>query len=260
MRRGVVVSSDVEGAPGGYPGFFVRRPPGLTLSVALLKRIAFHKISDITFFSASFGGERYVFEPWLTAVADYGDGMACVGVYRTEESSSEGAGCPADPTVPTLCLRRSEWDRELDWRQACEARDLAGYLAAGPQVTNTFVFGNRTTHPGVDEIMSQALSVLTRGISVVPSEQRCTEWEFVGVELGDDRLTCTIQYSPLTARSESLEAVLPAWMAEIDGLLQRDGLSPDGGIDLSITWSVPERVGAPPRRKEWSGHLPSDRH
>jgi hypothetical protein len=240
------VSMEVEDTPVGYPGFRVARPPRLRRTSATLKRIALAKLSDIKIFSASFRGESFLFLPWLTVLIDRGDRITVTGVYRTNESaSSEGAA--EDPRVPTVCLRKSDWDRVLDLQQAPDVADPEHYFTYGPQVKNIFVFANHTTHPGLADVMNAAVSVLVRGISVEPINRKSSEWISVDVELADDRLNLRIDYSPLLARSQSLESVLPAWIEGIDELVQKDGLSPDSEIVLSIRRSVPEIVHASPR-------------
>jgi hypothetical protein len=237
------VSIEVEGTPVGYPGFRVARPPRLRRTSATLKRIALAKLSDIEIFSASFEGESFLFLPWLTALIDHGDRMTVTGIYRTDESSSR-EGAAEDPRIPTVCLRRSDWDRGRDLQQAPDVEDPEYYFSHGPQVKNTFVFANHVTHHGLANVMNSALSVLVRGISIGPIKRKDSEWTFIEVDLADDRLSFKIGYSPLLAQSKSLESVLPNWINEISELIQKDGLSPDGEITLSIRRSVPEIVHA----------------
>jgi hypothetical protein len=75
---------------------------------------------------------------------------------------------------------------------------------------------------------------------VSPIEPRGAEWQYVDLDLIDDRLVCKIEYSPLIAQSESLETALPPWLDTLDEHLQRDGFAPDGEITISIRRSVPE--------------------
>jgi hypothetical protein len=231
------VTRRLEEVPVGYPGFLVMRPPRISLTSATLKRVAYAKLSDITRMSASFGGESLLFEPWLTLLVDYGRIVSLTGAYRTD-SSSDGPG------LPSWCLRKSEWFRETDLEQSGGAADLREYLTSGPQVANRFVFANSVTHPEVVDAMDGVLTALGSGITVSPVETRPAEWQFIELDLADDRLVCRIEYSPLTAQSESLETALPPWLDRIDELLRRDGFSPDGEITISIRRSVPELAGA----------------
>jgi hypothetical protein len=230
------VTRAIEKAPAGYPGFVVMCPPRIRPTSATLKRVALAKLSDITLMSAAFGGERVLFEPWLTLLVDYGRGAFLTGVYRSDESYGPG--------LPIWCLRKSEWLRQTDLEQSSGADDLRGYLSSGPQVANRLVFADRATHPELDGVMKSVLTAVTAGITVVPIQPRTSQWQFVDLDLADDRLICSIQYSPLIARSELLEAVLPPWRNQIDELLGRDGLVPDSKVTLSIRRSVPELVGA----------------
>lgn len=226
-------SGDAGDRGTGFPGLRVLSVPRIRQTVGTLKRVALAKLTDITMLSAPFGGEQYLFSPWLTALVDYGSGMTFVGAYRTDEDE-------ADPRVPDICLRKSVWDRNLDLAQAPE--DLRPYLAAGPQVANTFVFANGTTHPRLPEVMENALGVLSKGIAIVPEERQDVEWDWLSVEVADDRLICRLEYSPRVARSDSLEQVLLWWINEINGLMGDTGLSPDGEIRVSVRRSVPEMV------------------
>lgn len=219
------------------------RPPRIRPTSATLKRVALAKLSDITLLSAAFGGERVLFEPWLTLLVDYGGGAFLTGVYRTEAASDSDAASDG-PRLPIWCLRKSEWLRQTDLDQSNGADDLSGYLSSGPQVANRLVFADRATHPELDGVMHRVLTAVTAGITVVPIQPRTSQWQFVDLDLADDRLICSIQYSPLIARSESLEAVLPPWRSQIDELLGRDGFLPDGQVTLGIRRSVPELVRA----------------
>jgi hypothetical protein len=227
LRSEAELTRKLEEAPVGYPGFLVMRPPRISLTSATLKRVALAKLSDITLMSAAFGGEDILFQPWLTLLIDYGRGAFLTGVYRTDSSSGD------DPesdglALPIWCLRKSEWLREVDLEQSRGAADLSEYLTGGPQLTHQLVFANRITHPEIDDVMNDVLTVLGSGITVAPAGPRAAEWQFVDLDLADDRLICRIEYSPLIAQSEPLETALPPLVSRIDEFLERDGVSPDG--------------------------------
>ncbi|MEV4465899.1 hypothetical protein AB0J51_20020 [Micromonospora echinofusca] len=61
-----------ERATVGYPGFVVMRPARLLPNVGTLKRIAVAKLAGIRMVSASFSGDRLLFQPWLTVMVDEG--------------------------------------------------------------------------------------------------------------------------------------------------------------------------------------------
>jgi hypothetical protein len=239
---------NIDETPGGYPGFRVASPPELRLVGATLSRVAFAKLSGITMFSASFKGERFSFSPWLTVLIEYAHRKLFVGIYSTGEGEPEGT--PAEvASVPTFCLRWSEWDRDKDTRRVSDMASLQDYLKSGPHIENTFTFGNRATHPEMDQVMDAVLAVLTAGISVAPTAQRVTEWHHVTVDLADDRFACDVSYSPLLAHSEALETALPPWLDAVDRLVRQTGLKPDDEITISIARSVPEIVNADPFAK-----------
>lgn len=228
---------DIEETPDGYPGFRVAPAPQLRLVGATLSRVALAKLSDITMFSASFGGEGYTFEPWLTALIEYDRRKTFAGVYRTEE---------AEPGDPAFCLRWSTWDRDKDARHVSDMASLQAYLATGPQIEHTFTFANHASHPDLPQVMSAALEVLAAGITVAAARQKPTDWVNVNVEVADPRLTCKIDYSPLTARSDAVEQALLPWLDAIGKLAQDPGIEPDGEVQLTIRRSVPEIVAAEP--------------
>lgn len=235
---------DVEETPEGYPGFSVAPAPQLRLVGATLSRVALAKLSDITMFSATFDGESYTFTPWLTALIEYQRRKVLAGVYRTDETETDDGA-----RTPTVCLRWSTWDLDRDVRHVSDMASLQDYLATGPQIENTFTFANRATHPELTQVMDATLAVLATGIKVEPAGTRPTDWHNVALELADDRLTCEIDYSPLTARSEAVEAALPPWLDAIDRLAQHPGVKPDDDIKISIRRSVPEIVSAEPFAK-----------
>lgn len=232
---------NVEETRDGYPGFYVAPAPQLRLVGATLSRVALAKLSDITMFSASFGGESYTFEPWLTALIEYGHRKTFAGVYRTEEPE------PDDPAgTPAFCLRWSTWDRDRDAMHVSDMTSLQDYLATGPQIEHVFTFANQATHPGLPQVMSAALEVLASGIKVEPASHRSTDWVNVNIEVADTHLICKIDYSPMTARSDAVEQALPPWLNAISRLTQDQGIKPDDEVKLTIRRSVPEIVAAEP--------------
>ena len=240
---------DVEETSDGYPGFHVAPVPQLRLVGATLSRVALAKLSDITMFSASFGGESYTFEPWLTALIEYDRRKTFAGVYRTDEPE------PDDPAAtPAFCLRWSTWDRDRDARHVSDMASLQDFLATGPQIEHTFTFANQATHAELPQVMRAALEVLTGGINVEPASNRPTDWINVNIEVADTHLTCKIDYSPLTARSEAIEQALPPWLNAISQLAQDPGIKPDDEVKLTIRRSVPEIVAAEPFPNHQGNH------
>jgi hypothetical protein len=224
---GVSGSPDV---PAGYPGFRVRGPAPLRPTPATLKRVALAKLSSVEFFSAALGGESFVFAPWLTTLIDYGTSMRFVGVYRTDER--------------WLCVRRSEWIREVDLDQARRAPDLGAYLAAGPQLADSYVFATTRDRPDLVDVTRRTLAELARGVTVAATATRRSAWQQVSLEVADDDFVTTVDYSPLTARCDVLESGLPPWLDAAEAAVAAGGVRPDDEITLTIRRSVPELVTA----------------
>lgn len=233
VEDGGPVAVRFEEVPVGYPGFEVMRPQKLRPTPAALKRIALAKLTGIVRFSAEFGGEQFLFEPWLTVLVDYTQGALLAGVYRTDLEQAPG--------TPHWCLRRSEWIRAKDHEMAGAAGDRREYLSSGPQIANRFVFADRVTHPEIELMMEEMLTALGSGVTVAPAK-RTHKWQWVELDLVDDRLSCVVWYSPLLARSDAFELALPSWLDRFDGLVRRDGFPPDGKGRISIQRSVPEMV------------------
>ncbi|MBB5158707.1 hypothetical protein [Saccharopolyspora phatthalungensis] len=238
------MSSEANNVPKGYPGFRVRDPAPLRPTPATLKRVALAKLSSVEFFSASFGGESFVFAPWLTTLIDYGTAMRFAGVYRTEPVSAEDDEEAPSADARRLCIRRSEWIRDVDLAQASEADDLGDYLAAGPQIANTFVFTTTHAQQQIADITSRMLDQLARGITISASEPRPAAWQEVAVEVADDRFITNVNYSPLLTRCDILESSLPPWLEATEAAVKQEGILPDGDVTLSIRRSVPELVHA----------------
>ncbi|WP_232663257.1 hypothetical protein [Pseudonocardia sp. TRM90224] len=230
---------EFEDGPTGYPGFRVDRPPRLRALPITLRRIGRAKMTGIRFFSATVRGESFLFEPWLVTFVEERDRMRCVGVYRTDDESPDD-----DPAEPWLCVRRSVWERDADIDRAEQADDLRSYLAAGPQIVDRFLLTNRIRHPHVAEVTDAAISALADGVSVEPVRRPDSEWQYVEVDLADDRSMASIAYSPIVTRSDVLESVLSTWLPAVEDLADGDGLAPDGPLRISIERSVPELVNA----------------
>jgi hypothetical protein len=231
---------EFEDGPAGYPGFLVDRPPRLKELPITLRRLARAKLTGIRFFSATVGGESFLFEPWLVTFVEERDRMRFVGVYRTDEESPDD-----DPAVPRLCVRRSVWEHDADVDRAGRAADLRSYLASGPQIAHRFLLTNRIRHPRVAEVTDAAISTLADGVSVESVRRPGIEWHHVTADLIDRRLTTTIAYIPGVARSAALEAVLSTWLPTVEDLSAGDGLAPDRPLRINIDRSVPELVSAP---------------
>lgn len=226
--------NQVAGESVGYPGFAVLRP-NFRPSPATLRRAALAKLAGIRLVSASFGGESALFSPWLTVMVDHDSGAFLVGIYRSDELSAD---------LPTFCLRRSDWLRERDIRQVRAAPDLREYLLVGQEVTHRFVFAASATHSEIHQSMVRVLRDLRGGITVTPSEPRDTQWNLIACDVADGMFNCSVEYSPILARSEILDAALPRWLDDMRRLLDQDGVSPDGEITISIERSVAELAGA----------------
>jgi hypothetical protein len=238
------VTNWLDNVPAGHPGFRVRDPAPLRPTPATLRRVALAKLSSVEFFSASLGGESFVFAPWLTTLIDYGTSMRFVGVYRTDPfRDDDEEPTPADPRW--LCIRRSEWIREADLERASRANDLGEYLASGPQIADSYVFGTTQAQPYLVDVTRRTLADFAYGITIAATATRQADWQEVSVEVADDSLATTVNYSPLTARSDVLESGLPPWLEIAEAAVAQGGTRPDGEITLNIRRSVPEIVTAP---------------
>lgn len=237
------VSGSPDDVPAGHPGFRVRDPAPLRPTPATLKRVALAKLSSVEFFSASLGGEHFVFGPWLTTLIDYGTSMRFVGVYRTDPFRDDDEDpTPADPRW--LCVRRSEWIREVDHDQARRAPDLGEYLATGPQLADSFVFATTRARPHLVDATRRTLAEFAKGFTITATATRQSAWQEVSLEVADDDFVTTVDYSPSTARSDVLESGLPPWLDAAEAAAAESGVRPDGEVSLTIRRSVPEIVTA----------------
>ncbi len=241
------MTREIDNVPAGYPGFRVRDPATLRSTPAVLRRVARAKLSSVEFFSASLRGEDFVFTPWLTTFIDHGGAMRFLGVYRSDPVEDFGDEDPPPDAVRWLGLRRSEWIRDVDIAQANQAQDVGQYLAAGPQVSERYTFATTDTVPQVVDATRRLVSDFSRGITVAAPGTPDSRWQEVTVDVADDSFIASVNYSPLLARSEIVESLLPFWQETVDRAALQGGVAPDGEIDLSIRRSVPEIVSAPYR-------------
>jgi hypothetical protein len=232
--------------PAGYPGFRVRDPAALRSTPATLRRVAYAKLSSVEFFSASVRGEESVFTPWLTTLVDHGGAMRFLGVYRSDPIEDFDGDPPPD-AARLLGIRRSEWIRDIDVAQANQAPDLGQYLTAGPQLSERYTFATTETAPQVVDATRTLLANLARGITIHTPGTPSSRWHEVTIDVADDTFAASVNYSPLLARSEVIESLLPHWLDITDQAALQDGIAPDREIDLSIRRSVPEIVSAPYR-------------
>jgi hypothetical protein len=92
--------------------------------------------------------------------------------------------------------------------------------------------------------MARVLTSLRGGITVAPTEARESKWNVVICHVADGMFNCAIEYSPILARSEILEEILPRWLEDIQRMVGQAGISPDGEVTISVERSVAELAGA----------------
>ena len=241
------MTREIDSVPAGYPGFRVRDPAALRPTPATLRRVARAKLTSVEFFGASLRGEDVVFAPWLTTFIDHGGAMRFLGVYRSDPIEDFGDDEPPPDAVRWLGIRRSEWIRDVDVAQANQATDVSQYLAAGPQVAERYTFATTDTAPQVVEATRRLVSDFARGVTVAAPGTPDSRWQEVTVDVADDRFVTSVNYSPLLARSEVVESLLPFWLETVDRVALQGGVAPDGEVELTISRSVPEIVSAPYR-------------
>jgi hypothetical protein len=249
------VTREIDSVPAGYPGFRVRDPAPLRPTPATLRRVAHAKLSSVELFGTSLRGESFVFTPWLTTLIDHGGALRFVGVYRSDpvgDFDDDSGEEPPPDAVRWLCVRRSDWIRDIDLAQANRAADVGQYLAAGPQTGERWVFATSDTVPLVVDATRRLITDLARGFTIAAGGAPRSVWQEVTVDVADDRFVTSVNYSPLLARCDVIESLLPFWLDTAETAAARGGVAPDEEISLTIRRSVPEIVSAPyqaPRRR-----------
>ncbi|MGC4747606.1 hypothetical protein ACLQ28_18410 [Micromonospora sp. DT201] len=231
---------DGQGAEAGYLGFTVMRPPRLLQNVGTLKRIAVAKLAGIRMISASFAGDRLLFQPWLTAMIDEGPGVSVTGIYRTDTSLED----EPEGEAPSFCLRRSTWLCDADLASVKKASDLRSYLSGGEQVVDSFTFVNRNVGREVVGVTGEFIASINNSeLTLRAADRASSRWQFIRLDVGDDIRAFTIGYSPVTTSIDLVESALPGWLASVDRAVGVSGLQPDGPLTISIDRSVPELIG-----------------
>ncbi|MFE9652665.1 hypothetical protein [Micromonospora sp. NPDC006431] len=232
--------SEGEGSEAGYPGFVVMRPPRLLQNVGTLKRIAVSKLAGIRMISASFSGDRLLFQPWLTVMIDEASSVSVTGVYRTDSPlgrEPEGEG-------PTFCSRKSAWLLDADLASVQKASNFRSYLSCGEQVENVFTFVNRNTGPEVIGVTEDFVASMNNSELTLRSAERAgSQWHYVRIEVGDEIRAFDIGYSPVTTSIDLVESALPEWLASVDRAVGLPGFQPDGPLTINIDRSVSELIG-----------------
>lgn len=219
----------------GHPGWRVAPPPRFAPTGAFLKRVALAKLADITLMSAGFGGDKVVFEPWVSLLIDAGSTMNFLGVYRLSFESEEDS-----ETRPDLCWRRSEWNRDVDHEQLGEATDLRAYLTGDTQISSVISFTRMASQPALADLVERTITDFSRGVTITAARRADMPWKELQLDIADDRLIYTIDYSPLLAQSEHVETWAHTWIEFFDKLGPPDDIAPDGDITVSYRRSLPE--------------------
>lgn len=244
------LSMEVEEWSVGYPDFQVLKPPRkMPLVPARLVTLAEKKMTELEYFSASFSGESYFFEPWVTVYVHSSRSAELVGVYCVDEHDQ------VSMDEPSVCLLRQTWDRDRDVKQAYAAYHIGGtdgflrYITDGSQVETTMNFGTGSTQSDVLEATDSLISVLSRGMSFNPVDQAGgepgVEWSRLRFYASDIRLLGTFDYVPGDVDCPQLNTSLPSWLSHMAAFTQRPGLTPDDKPRLSIHDSVREILSDP---------------
>lgn len=236
-----MISSQMDRMPNpggaGHPGCRVAPPPRLAPTGAFLKRIALAKLTDITLMSADFSGDKIVFEPWVSLLVDEGSTATFQGVYRLAFESDESSA-----TRPNLCWRQSAWNQDIDHDQLAEATDLRAYLAGDTQITSTIAFTKKAAQPALTALAERTIAQFSDGVTITAATRHDMLWEQLQLDIADDRLIYTIDYSPLLARSEQVETWAQAWIEYFAKLDPHNVIMPDADITVSYRRSFPEMI------------------
>ncbi len=221
----------------GHPGCRIASPPRFAPTGAFLKRIALAKLADITLMSAKFGGDKLVFEPWVSLLIDAGSTVKFLGVYRPAFESDEDSA-----TRPNLCWRRSTWNRDVDHKQLAEAIDLRTYLNGDTQISSIITFTRMAAQPALTDLIERTITAFSRGVTIAAAERTDMPWQALRLDIADDRLIYTIDYSPLLVQSELVETWAQTWIEYLDKLDPHGAIAPDADISVSYRRSLPEML------------------
>ncbi|MFD0782522.1 hypothetical protein ACFQZ8_01085 [Micromonospora azadirachtae] len=229
-----------QGSEAGYPGFMVMRPPRLLKNIGTLKRVAVAKLAGIRMISASFSGERLLFQPWLTVMVDEGPCVSVTGVYRTDTSLRN----EPEEEGPVFCLRKSTWLSATDLALVKGASDFRSHLRGGEQVVDSFAFVNRSAGREAIGITEEFVtSMNTSELTLRAADRASSQFQFIKIEVGGEIRAFNIGYSPVTTSIDLVESALPEWLASVDRAVNVPGFQPDGPLTISIDRSVPELIG-----------------
>jgi hypothetical protein len=223
----------------GHSGCQIASLPRFAPTGAFLKRIALAKLADITLMSAEFGGDKLLFQPWVSLLIDAGSAVKFLGAYRLSFESEEDSA-----TRPNLCWRRSEWNRNVDHKQLAEATDLRAYLTGDTQISSIIAFTRMAAQPALTGLIERTIAEFSHGVTITAAERPDMPWEALQLDIADDRLIWTIDYSPLIVQSEQVERWSHTWIEFFDKLDPHDAIAPDGDIIVSYRRSLPEMLAA----------------
>ena len=221
----------------GHPGCRIASPPRFAPTGAFLKRIALAKLADITLMRAEFDGDKIVFEPWVSLLIDEGRTAKFLGVYRPAFESNEDSA-----TRPNLCWRRSTWNRDVDHEQLAEVDDLRAYLTGDTQISSIIAFTRMAAQPALTDLIERTITAFSRGVTITAAERTDMPWQALRLDIADERLIYTIDYSPLLVQSELVETWAQTWIEYLDTLDPHGAIAPDADISVSYRRSLPEML------------------
>ena len=180
-------------------------------------------------------------ETWNNVAAE----LTAIQEDLTDAVNSELSGWTGDEdsaTRPNLCWRRSTWNRDVDHEQLAEVDDLRAYLTGDTQISSIIAFTRMAAQPALTDLIERTITAFSRCVTITAAERTDMPWQALRLDIADERLIYTIDYSPLLVQSELVETWAQTWIEYLDTLDPHGAIAPDADISVSYRRSLPEML------------------
>ncbi|MEG4013602.1 MULTISPECIES: hypothetical protein [unclassified Microcoleus] len=224
---------------------FLKKRKTSKISPALMKLIAYLKLTDVTLVSARFHDSPIVFEPWASVFVDSSTKMEFLGVYSRAFANSEDEQNEPQK-LPCICLRKAVWNKADDFKFFNKKLIIQKeYVLGESQVRSLILYPFLFEADKIIALVYELFNMTKQGIKIQDIkelEQVKTNLDFIEYCLGDGYLSHDFSYNPYRFKCDALASWTVKWRAAFEEVDDRIGFIPDEGSKISYQSSLIEQI------------------
>jgi hypothetical protein len=227
---------------GGVSGIY-KPSPRIIFTPALMKKLAFSKMTDITLISAYFNKNPLLFYPLIWLLLDTGSSMSFFGVYATDTSEDESVSDSRSEldNLPDFCIKKTFWSKSEDITNFQRADDKKKYILGETQTRSNMIFINSTHCLETTQLISEAIQMTKYGLKLY-EERSNSIYDKIKINVSDGRFYLNLSYHPSVVKNIILEEWIIKWCNCIERLPLDLGCVPDEKIRISYELSLFDKI------------------